>query len=287
MAMSRLNGYVLEGAGEIIVWDASDFENFLAPRPELTAAGIAELTEVTTIVAGQGWPIRIHATYDETISTILDVFEKVFDETEYKARWAIDHAETISPHNIERIKMLGGGIAVQDRLAYAGEFFLERYGDAAAATASPLKRIAEAGVPLGAGTDATRVASYNPWVSLHYLTTGLTVGGAQAAARANLLTREQALRAYTVGSAWFSGEEQAKGVIAEGQYADFAILSDDFMTIAEDRISSIESVLTVTGGDVVHAAAPYADHGPQALPPARPEWSPVRVFGGYQRTSAH
>jgi predicted amidohydrolase YtcJ len=137
------------------VWDASDFENFMAPRPELNEQMEQELAAVTRVIASHQWPIRIHATYDETISRILDVFEPLFEETGYKARWAIDHAETITPRNIARIKAMGGGIAVQNRLAFAGEFFADRYGEQAAASAQPLRAILDAGIPVGAGTDAT------------------------------------------------------------------------------------------------------------------------------------
>jgi predicted amidohydrolase YtcJ len=215
-AVARLNGYVLEGGGEILVWDASDFENFMAPRPELNEQVDRELKAVTRVIASHQWPIRIHATYDETITRILDVFERVFEETGYKSRWAIDHAETISQRNIARIKAMGGGIAVQNRLAFAGEFFADRYGKEAAASAQPLRAIVDAGIPVGAGTDATRVASYNPWLSLYWMVTGKTVGGTQLSSAGTRLSREEALLLYTVGSAWFSGEEEVKGRIAAG-----------------------------------------------------------------------
>ena len=282
-AASRLNGYVFEGAGEVLVWSAADFEDFMAPRIELNPEMERQLGEVTRLVARKQWPIRQHATYDESITRILDVFEPIFKETGYRARWGIDHAETISPRNIARIKAMGGGIAVQDRMAYAGEFFVERYGQEAASHAPPIRQMLDAGIPVGAGTDATRVASYNPWISLYWMVTGKTVGGLQLASAENRLSREEALRLYTVGTAWFSGEETVKGRIAPGQFADFAILSADYMTVPEEEIRRIESVLTVTGGDVVYSADPFTAFAPEPLPPASPAWSPVAAFGGYQR----
>jgi predicted amidohydrolase YtcJ len=282
-AVSRLNGFVLEGGGEILVWDASDFENFMAPRPELKPQVDEELTAVADLLARTHWPIRIHATYDETITRILNVFERVFKETGYKSRWAIDHAETIKPRNIARIKAMGGGIAVQNRLAFAGEYFVERYGKEAAASVQPLRAIVDAGIPVGAGTDATRVSSYNPWLSLYWMVTGKTVGGMQLASPKSRLSREEALRLYTVGSAWFSGEEGVKGRIAPGQFAVFAILSADYLSVADEQINTIESVLTVTGGDIVYTAAPFAKFAPEPLPPVSPVWSPVAVFGGFQQ----
>ncbi len=282
-AASRVNGYVFDGAGEVLVWSAADFEDFMAPRVELNPRMERELADVTRFVAERQWPIRQHATYDQSITRILDVFEPIFKETGYRARWGIDHAETISPRNIARIKAMGGGIAVQDRIAFAGEYFLERYGAEAASHAPPIRQMLDAGLNVGAGTDATRVASYNPWISLYWMVTGKTVGGLQLASPQNRLSREEALRLYTVGSAWFSGEDEVKGRIAPGQLADFAILSTDYITVPEEQIRRIESVLTVTGGDVVYSAGPFAAFAPEPLPAVSPAWSPVAAFGGYQR----
>lgn len=280
---ARLEDYGVEGAGENLVWSAGDFENFMAPRPELKEKMEAELTAVARVVAKAQWPLRIHATYNESITRMLDVFEKVFKETGYHARWAIDHAETISPQNITRIKAMGGGIAVQDRMAFAGEIFTERYGKEAAAHAPPLRQIIDAGIPLGAGTDATRVSSHNPWLSLYWMVTGKTIGGTQLASADNRLTREEALKLYTIGSAWFSGDENAKGRIAPGQLADFAVLTADYLKVPEEEIRNIESVLTVTDGQVVFTAGPFSKFAPPPLPPIKPDWSPVATFGGYAR----
>lgn len=281
-ALDLLNGYVVEGAGENLVWSAGDFENFLAPRPELAPQMESELSAVVRLLVEHQWPIRIHATYDASITRVLDVFEKEFARG-YRARWCIDHAETISPENIARIRSLGGGVAVQDRMAFAGEYFAERYGAAAAASAPPLRRLVDSGVPVGAGTDATRVSSYNPWLSIDWMVTGRTVGGTVLASPENRLMRAEALRLYTLGSAWFSGEERVKGRIAPGQYADFAILSADYFDVGDDEIRDIESVLTVIGGEVVYSALPFGTLAAEPLAAVSPSWSPVAHFGGYAR----
>ncbi len=284
------HGFTLEGGGEFLVWSAGDFENFLAPRPDLSERNYRDdLYAVSRRLVEKGWPLRIHATYDESIGRILDVFEEV-DRDERAAtrpgfhgiRWAIDHAETISDENIARVKALGGGIAIQSRLAYAGEAFLERYGAAMAAQAPPLRRILDAGIPLGVGTDGTRVGSYNPWQALHWLITGKTVGGTQLAAPANRLSRHEALRLYTVGSAWFSGEEELKGTLAPGRYADLAVLSADYFSVPEHEISGIEAVLTIVGGEPTYGAGDFESLAPWDLP-VDPDWSPVAQFGGYYR----
>jgi predicted amidohydrolase YtcJ len=285
LAAARVNGYVVEGAGENLVLSAGDYENFLSPRPELNEKMEEELAAVVRVLAKHQWPIRIHALYDESIGRVLDVFEPVFRETGYKARWCIDHAETISAKNLARVKAMGGGVAVQDRMAFAGEIFAERYGKEPAAHTPPLRAMVRAGIPLGAGTDATRVSSHNPWLSLYWMVTGKTVGGTQLASAENRLSRDEALRLFTVGSAWFSGDEDVKGTIAPGRYADFAILSADYLSALDEQIRTIESVLTVTGGDIVYASEPFSRVAPEPLPPVSPEWSPVAAFGGYQQSS--
>lgn len=289
LAAARLYGFVYEGAGENLVHAAGDYENFMAPPPELSDEALrSELTAVTTHLVRNGWPIRIHATYDATITKVLDVFEPVFKAENFKGRWIIDHAEGISDRNIDRIKRLGGGVAVQNRMAFAGEYYAERYGKDAAATAPPLRKLLDSSVPLGAGTDLTRVSSYNPWLSLYWMVSGKTVGGTELYPKESRLTREEALRLYTVGSAWFSGEEAVKGRIAVGQLADFAVLSADYLSVPEEQIKDIEALLTVLGGEVVYAAKPFDALGegltPPPLPPVSPAWSPVAHFGGYQNS---
>ncbi|WNG19626.1 amidohydrolase family protein [Cystobacter fuscus] len=270
------------GAGEMLVFSAADFEDFREPRPELPQGMEGELEDVVRLLAQRRWPFRIHATYDESISRVLDVYEKVNREVPFDGlHWFIDHAETISERNIERVRALRGGFAVQHRMAYQGEYFAERYGSAATRNTPPVRKMLEAGVPVGAGTDATRVASYNPWVALYWLVTGRTVGGLAMYGDDNLLEREEALRLYTHGSAWLSHEQDRKGLLKVGQYADFALLSSDFLHVPEEAIKDITSVLTVVGGKVVHGGGDFGPLAP-SLPKPMPDWSPVSRFGGYQ-----
>ena len=241
----------------------------------------SELHGVVKLLAEHRWPFRLHATYDESISRFLDVFEAVNREVPFDGlRWFFDHAETVTERNLERIKALGGGIAVQHRMAYQGEYFVDRYGAKAAEQTPPITQMLRMGVPVGAGTDATRVASYNPWVSLYWLVSGRTVGGLALYPEANRVDRTTALRLYTQGSAWMSGEEAAKGTIAVGQLADLAVLSADYFAVPEEAIRGIQSVLTVVGGKVVYGGEPFADLSPKPLP-VTPDWSPVAAFGGY------
>jgi predicted amidohydrolase YtcJ len=121
--------YRHNGAGEMLVFSAADFEDFLEPRPDLPGSMEAELKPVVTRLAQSRWPFRLHATYDESINRALNVYEEVNREVPLAGlHWFIDHAETISERNMERIKALGGGIAIQHRMAFQGEYFADRYG---------------------------------------------------------------------------------------------------------------------------------------------------------------
>jgi predicted amidohydrolase YtcJ len=269
------------GAGEMLVFSAADFEDFRQPRPDMPPEMEGELEAVVRILAENRWPWRLHATYDETIARALDVYEKVNKDIPLKGlNWFFDHAETISDRSIDRIAALGGGVAVQHRMAYQGEYFVERYGARAAEATPPVKKMLERGLKISAGTDATRVASYNPWVSLAWLVTGKTVGGLKITPRANCLDRETALRMWTEKVTWFSNEEGKKGNIAVGQLADLIVPDRDYFGCAEDEIADTVSDLTVVGGRIVYAAASFASHD-SAPPPAMPDWSPVRTFKGY------
>ena len=279
--------YKMNGAGEMLVFSAADFEDFLEPRPDLQPVLEAELKKVIGLLVANRWPFRLHATYDQSISRFLNVFEEVDREQPFNGlRWFFDHAETISEQSMERVRALGGGIAIQDRMAFQGEYFVNRYGAEAAERTPPISRMLNLGIPVGAGTDATRVSSYNPWVSLYWLVSGRTVGGLALYDEKNRLCRNTALRLYTEGSAWFSGDEGKKGWLSAGQLADLAVLSADYFTIPEEEIKGIESLLTIMDGKIVHGSGDFASLAPP-LPPVSPDWAPTGVYGGaYQHTHA-
>jgi hypothetical protein len=229
------------------------------------------------------WPFRLHTTYDETISRALDVFERVNRDIPLTSlRWFLDHCETISDRNMERVKALGGGIAIQNRMAYQGEYFVNRYGKEKAERTPPLQRMLEMDLPIGAGTDGTRVSSFNPWISLYWLVTGKTVGGLSLYPPKQLMSREQALRLFTQGSAFFSREEDKKGSIEPGKFGDIAVLSDNYFTVDETQLRSLHSVLTIVGGRIVYGGKEFANYNPP-IPPAMPHWSPVNFAHGVDK----
>ncbi len=272
--------YRHNGAGEMLVFSAADFEDFLQPRPDLPETMEAELEKVVRLLVANRWPFRLHATYNESITRFLNVFEKINQEIPFDGLpWIFDHAETIDERNIERVKKLGGGIAVQSRMAYQGEYFKERYGAKAAENTPPIKKMIEMEVPVGAGSDATRVSSYNPWVSMYWMTAGKTVGGLQLYNESRL-SRETALELYTRGSAWFSQEQAEKGDIKTGMFADLVVLDRDYFNIDDEDIKKIESDLTIVNGKIVYANGDFSSFSPPNIP-ILPDWSPTNIYNGY------
>lgn len=274
--------YFVEGGGENLVASAADFENFNKPRPELNSSMEGQLKGVISLLIKNRWPFRLHATYNETISQFLNVIEEINRETPLNdLPWFFDHAETVSEENLKRIKALNGGIAIQHRMAYQGESFVSRYGKAAALNAPPVRKMLDMGLRVGAGTDGTRVASYNPWVAIYWLVTGKTIGGKAYTAPKNKLDRLTALKLFTHGSASLIKQESDRGMIKPGYLADLALLSEDYLTIPSEQIKNIYSVLTVLDGKMVYGENEFSTLAPSKMK-AIPSWSPVNYYGGYQ-----
>ena len=276
--------YRMVGAGEYILYAAGDPANFAKDWVK-PPAGVMEpqFAAVVKYVASLGWPFRQHATFDSTAARQLDVLEQVNREVPLKnLRWGLEHCETLTPQTLERLAKLGGSISIQNRMSLDGEAFVAKYGVQTAADAPPIARIREMGIPLACGTDANRATSYNPWIGVHWLLTGKTLGGGKLQGDKNLLDRAEALRLYTAGGAWIASEEDKKGTLEAGKLADLVILSGDYFSMPVDEVKDLESVLTMVGGRVVYAAGPYARLDAPPLP-TLPDWLPVRHYGGYHK----
>ncbi|HAA20502.1 MAG TPA: amidohydrolase, partial [Cytophagales bacterium] len=204
------------GGGENICWAAYDYEIFAQERPNLDANVRDMALPIYKLLAENNWPWRQHITYNESAEILLDMYEEVAAAGDgmLPKGTIIDHGETFSERTLERIAKLGMGIAVQNRICYQAEDFVARYGAAKLAQTPPIRKMLNMGIPVGGGTDATRVSSYNPWYSIHWLATGKSRGGRQMYGDDNILTREEALAVWTTGSAWFTGDEGKKGAIS-------------------------------------------------------------------------
>ena len=191
-------------------------------------------------------------------SPFLDSREAIDREHPIRAlRWGLVHAECLDPSTIERLRRLGAGALIPSLFRFEGDSLLDSCGAERMRTSPPLRAILNAGVPLGGGTDALRVASYLPFTALRWYTDGLSVSGQRTRDDANLLSREEALRAYTAAGAWFSFEEQSRGTLEPGRLADLAVLSGDYFSVPAEEIADLKSELTLLGGEPVWSAPPF------------------------------
>jgi predicted amidohydrolase YtcJ len=276
------HGHVYRGAGEVLHLDVHDHENFDRPAVIIEPDKLRQLVErdVTKLVQRR-IPFRIHISYNENITPFLDALEKLNEKMPLAGlRWSIEHAETISPANIARVKALGGGIALDTKMALHGDGFIKTHGREKALQTPRLRQLVDSGIPLAMTTDAYRAATFNPWVGISWMVSGKSVSGSEVLAQDNRLTRAEALGLFTHRPAWFMNAEAEMGMIVPGHLADFALLDRDYFTVPESQIKSIASVLTVMDGRVVFGAQDYSALSP-ALPAILPEWSPVKHFGGY------
>jgi predicted amidohydrolase YtcJ len=223
-----------------------------------TAAEKEKYYEIVRWAAQQGMALTMHWARNASVGQLLEIFERVNREAPIGGlRWSIAHLNDASAENLRRMKALGIGWTVQDAMYFGGDQFERQEGQAAAHRAPPVETAREIGVAMGAGTDAHRVASYNPFTALQWFLDGRTVSGTALRGPEETPSRENALRLYTRGSAWFSFVEDKRGSLEPGKLADLAVLSKDYMTVPLDQIGSIESLLTMVGGKVVYAAGEF------------------------------
>ncbi len=249
------------GLGENVAWGMYNNDK---PSPEQKA----QLLRVLRWAAPRGLSATFHWHNDRSVHHLLDVLEEVNRETPVgRLRWSIAHLNDASPESLKRLKALGMGWLVQNALYFRGEAFLGQRGAEAARLAPPVASALRFGLPVGGGTDAHRVMSYNPFVALQWMLDGRTVGGTAMRGPEETPSREEALRIYTLGSAWFSHDDHRRGSISVGKLADFAVLSEDYLSVPVGEIGGLTSLMTVVGGRIVHAAGPYEG---QEDPPAAP-----------------
>jgi predicted amidohydrolase YtcJ len=236
------------GLGERITW-AMNNNN----RPG--DADKQKFYEIARWAAGRGMSITMHWPNEESVDQLLTIFERVNKEVPIGGlRWSIAHLNNASPESLRRMKALGMGWTVQDSLYFSGE----QAQTPVLRRDPPVMTAKEIGVPVGAGTDAHRVASYNPFTALQWFLDGKTVSGIALRGPEETPGRTDALRFYTLGSAWFSRDEDKRGSLTAGKLADLAVLTKDYMTVPAGEVGGIESLLTMVGGKIVYAAGPYA-----------------------------
>ncbi len=246
------------GVGEQAVAAVSD-GNPLGPlSPQFTQKGLDDWRTAVRMIIESGWRFQVHASRNHSAEQLLPAIEEINREIPVTSRrLAFAHMEDVTIDTSRRIKALGGGITVQDRLIYTGDVIAKNWPEEVFRTAPRLKTMLAMGVPIGGGTDSTQRVPYNPFWSLWWMITGKTVAGHPIREPQENLSRLQALRAYTLGSAWFNMDEDKVGSIEPGKYADLAVLSADYLTVPVDKIKDLVSVLTIVGGKPVYAAGDY------------------------------
>jgi predicted amidohydrolase YtcJ len=209
--------------------------------------------------ADRGMSLTMHWGNDASVDHLLSIFERVNTEIPIAPlRWSIAHLNDASDASLRRMKALGVGWTMQDAMYFGGEQFLKQSGPEAAKRTPPVETARKMGVVVGAGTDAHRVASYNPFTALQWLLDSKTVGGVAMRGAEEIPSRIDALRFYTLGSAWFSFDDDERGSLDIGKLADLAVLSADYLTVPVEKIGGLESELTMVGGKVVYAAGAFA-----------------------------
>lgn len=247
------------GIGENVTWGMYNNENPSEAQKD-------QLYRTLRWAASRGMAATFHWHNDKSVHHLLDVLERVSRETPIAPlRWSVAHLNDASLDSLRRMKAMGVGWLMQNALYFRGEAFLGQRGAEAARLSPPIVSALDLGVHVGGGTDAHRVMSFNPFVSLQWMLDGHTVGGIATRGVEELPTREQALRLYTQGSAWFAFDEGKRGSLADGMLADLAVLSRDYMKVPVNEVGGIRSLLTMVGGRIVYAAGAFA-----ALEESRP-----------------
>jgi len=226
-----------------------------APSPD----DIEAYYRIVRWAAERGMSLTMHWGSDRSVDHLLSIFERVNAEVPIAPlRWSIAHLNDASVETLRRMKALGVGWTMQDAMHFGGEQVLKQAGVEAARRTPPIETARKMGVMVGAGTDAHRVASYNPFTALQWMLDGKTVSGTLMRGPAETPSRLDALKLYTLGSAWFSFDDDTRGSLEVGKLADLAVLTADYLTIPVERIGSLESLLTMLGGRIVYASGPYA-----------------------------
>lgn len=250
------------GFGEVIIWEMHDGDSAglkFTPSAEAKAA----FREAALWMAENGYTAEIHASSDTSARLILDIIEDVDAEAPVgDLRWSIAHLDDGTRETLRRMKALGLAWSLQDRFYFAGDDLLEKLGAERVRSAPPIKSALDLGVVVAGGSDSPRISTYNPWLSIRWLLDGKSVSRRRIRGPGETPSRAQALRIYTLNSAWMSFDENKRGSIEPGKLADLAVLSADYMTVPVEDIGAIESLLTMVDGRIVWAAGPFADRAP-------------------------
>jgi predicted amidohydrolase YtcJ len=221
-----------------------------APTPK--AEDVAAADEILRAAAEGGWPVQTHSVTGGGLDLVLGAYERVNARRPIRPlRWSVTHAEGITEAQMERARRLGVTLQIRSMGVIGGQQqAIEVHGEKAVRRMPPLRAIADSGLSWGLGTDGTKAAQINPFVTLWWAVTGHELGGGVAVD--TTLTREEALIAHTRSNAWLTFQEGYTGSIRPGLRADLVVLDRDYLTVPVGEIKDILPVATLVAGTVVH-----------------------------------
>ena len=224
------------GIGEFV----TNWPLFGGPNPTNYPAAL-------TIVAQRGWAFQQHS-----LSLMEDMFTATTFEMVNKTtsiadlRWSVAHVPFVDQATVNRLKAIGAGVAVH------GWHYLG--GETSGPLGPPYRMILNSGIHVGAGSDSAQISTLNPWNMLYYMVTGKNAAG-KLVNGGQQISREEAIRLYTVNNGWFLKEEAKLGSIEVGKLGDVVVLSDDYfnpMRVSDEMIKKLHPVLTIVDGKVVY-----------------------------------
>jgi hypothetical protein len=205
----------------------------------------AQFEPTARVIAKNKWLLQQHSITLQENDFHIAAFRSIAHDYPLDGlRWHLIHLQSIDSARLKSLIELGCGATMQTWT------YMSNGGG------PPFRRVIDSGIRTGVGTDSTNVSALDPWLSLFYMTTGRNLAG-MLTNDGQQISRTEALRLYTEGAAWFSFDDENVGSFVEGKYADLAVLSDDYLTVTDQKIRKIDSVLTMVGGKIVHATAPF------------------------------
>jgi predicted amidohydrolase YtcJ len=200
--------------------------------------------------AQHGWMVTQHSLSPQEVAFHISAYQSVDAQVGPiigALRWSLCHVNPITDAQIQAVKNLGIGLNIQGT----------PYTSVASATPAgpPFRKLLDAGIPCGGGSDGTNVGPFNPWLMMSYMTTAKNNTGTVVNDPTQTITRMEALRMYTLGSSYLSWDDDTLGSIEVGKLADLAVLSDDPLTVSDAEFKKLRSVLTLQAGEIVHSAS--------------------------------
>jgi predicted amidohydrolase YtcJ len=214
---------------------------------------VAAADEILRAAAEAGWPVQTHSVTSEGLDLVLAAYERASQARPVRPlRWSVTHAEGITATQLERARRLGVTLQIRSMGVIGGqEHAISVHGAEAVRRMPPLRAIADSGLAWGLGTDGTKAAQVNPFVSLWWAVTGRSLDGNVAVDESLVLSRAEALIAHTRANAWLMFQEGYTGSIRPGLRADMVVLDRDYLTVPAAEIKDIRPVATIVDGQVV------------------------------------